>query len=71
MLITNILLYVCPSGDTYDVMRGYWFAEPGWQPVDDVYTDVIEKEHIALFEDELLSRNNETLPKCRTKSTAG
>jgi len=55
----------------FDIMRGYWFVDAGWQPLDDVYADVIEKEHIALYEDELLSRNSETLPKCRTMSTAG
>jgi len=62
---------VCDSGDMYDVMRGYWFVDTGWQPLDDEYADVIEKEHIALFEDELLCRNNDSLPKCRTKSIAG
>ena len=59
------------SGDTYDVMRGYWFVDPGWQPLDDVYADVIEKEHIALFEDEILGKNNDGSPKRQPKSTAG
>lgn len=50
-------------------MRGYWFVDPGWQPLDDDYAaDVIEKEHIALFEDELLNRNSETEHECQTKS---
>ena len=52
-------------------MRGYWFVDPGWQPLDDEYADVIEKQHIALFKDELLNRDIEGMPQCRTKSTAG
>jgi len=55
----------------YEVLRGYWFVDRSWQPIDDMYADIIEKEHVALFEDELLSRNNESVPKCQTKSTAG
>jgi len=55
----------------YDVMRGYWFVDPGWQPLDDAYADVIEKEHIALFEDEILGHNKDDSPKCQPQSTAG
>jgi len=61
---------VCP-GSTYRVIRGYWFVDPGWQPLDDLYADVIEKEHIALFEDSLLSRSNDSLPEQHTKSADG
>ena len=57
------------SGDMYDVMRGYWFVDPGWQPLDDVYAGVIEKEHITLFEDEILGKSNDDLTKHQPKST--
>jgi len=52
-------------------MRGYWFVDASLEPLDDAYVDVIEKEHVALFEHELLSKCDEFLPECRTKSTAG
>jgi len=52
-------------------MRGYWFFDADWQPLDSAYADVIEKEHVAFFKDELLNRNNGSLSACRTESAAG
>jgi len=67
------LFVVCYLGDTFEIMRGYWFIEPGWQPLDDEYASVIEKEHVTLFGDELLSRNNRCSleHQTKTKSSAG
>lgn len=36
-------------GEAFDIMRGTWFNENGWQPVQCEYADRIEQEHLQRF----------------------
>lgn len=50
-----ILVFVCNKclfltlGDTADVIRGVWFYEDTWQPLDEETAVHIESEHLVKF----------------------
>ncbi|XP_041353562.1 phospholipase DDHD1-like [Gigantopelta aegis] len=42
-------IYWTVSGDVSMIMRGVWFYDGSWQPVEDGYASQIETEHMATF----------------------
>ena len=48
-LIINCVL-ILVTGQTATVMRGTWFVDGTWQPLDEGYANQIETEHLAKFE---------------------
>ncbi|KAI0235291.1 Phospholipase DDHD1 [Lamellibrachia satsuma] len=43
-------IYWSAEGHTSSVMRGTWFLDGTWQPVEETYADQIEAEHLRQFE---------------------
>lgn len=52
--------------DGIPVMRGQWFTDGTWTPVEEDESDLIEKEHLACFKGEQLQDGFETDVLTRT-----
>ncbi|CAK9302753.1 unnamed protein product [Gordionus sp. m RMFG-2023] len=48
-IIVKKCLPIYWHGDPVDVMRGTWFFDVGWQPLDEEYATQIEVEHLSKF----------------------
>lgn len=46
------------SGHSAAVMRGTWFVDGTWQPLDEGYANQIETEHLAKFESHKIPEDN-------------
>ena len=49
-------------GQTASVMRGTWFVDGTWQPLDEGYANQIETEHLAKFENQKIPDSDTTEP---------
>ncbi|XP_064621214.1 phospholipase DDHD1-like isoform X2 [Lineus longissimus] len=53
-----------------DIMRGTWFLDSSWQPVEEGYASQIETEHLANFENETIPDEPLTLTKSKGQKKA-
>lgn len=50
MLVSTMLMGVAHvAGDVSDIIRGAWFYDCTWQPLEDRYAILIEEDHITHF----------------------
>jgi hypothetical protein len=52
-----------------DIMRGTWFFDGSWQPIEEGYASQIETEHLANFENERIPDEPLTQTKGQKKGT--
>ncbi|XP_013412513.1 phospholipase DDHD1 [Lingula anatina] len=51
------------TGEPAEILRGTWFHESSWQPLEEGYADQIETEHLAKFKSQSLAQSSFYNPK--------
>uniref|UniRef100_A0A8C3ICE3 DDHD domain containing 1 n=1 Tax=Chrysemys picta bellii TaxID=8478 RepID=A0A8C3ICE3_CHRPI len=53
----SLLLYPPPKTDKIPVMRGQWFIDGTWQPLEEEESNLIEQEHLSCFKGQQMQEN--------------
>lgn len=67
-LHTNVIYYVnfLMEGEEWEIMRGTWYYDGSWIPLETEHSKVIEEVHLKLFQKE--KKNTQSISNCDTNA---
>jgi hypothetical protein len=66
MLLRYCLCDILIEGEEWEIMRGMWYYDGSWIPLETEHSKVIEEIHLKLFQKE---GNNQSSSKCEMNAS--